>query len=398
MSDKPTAVRVYLARVRTALADLPASEVEEILEDVRPHLAELEAELGEGARVEALIERLGTPESYAAELRASGGYPPEGEGTTQVIAATAPGLAKPRIALWGLLVSALALALLAFGVAAAGRVEVLAGLLLVAPVFAVSLVLMLRGGVAPVLALPEVAWLRAALAKGREQDEAGKLLRYLASLKPAWWVLCALALIAFGLLLMVRQRSAVLLVPFLLLVGAAIVWAGPRVRRDRRLLWLAVPVSAFAVGSVLGGFGAVADLLPRDRTYVGSPSYYPAEDHYGNDQLNYGGRSIENVYAFDGEGKPLTEVYLYDEEGRPITLTRYGCERASGSWQKIGADNRFPRPKIEQGVTDDQGNYNGYNGYRAACREDAGVPFSAAIPKVTVPSSTPAPASPTPTR
>ena len=396
MSDKPTAVRVYLARVRTALADLPASEVEEILEDVRPHLAELEADLGEGARVEALIERLGTPESYAAELRASGGYPPAGEGATQV---TAAGQAKPRIALWGLLLSALALALLAFGVAIAGRAEALAALLLVAPVFAVSLVLMLRGGVEPVLALPEVARLRAVLAKGREQDEAGKLLRYLASLKPAWWVVCALALIAFGLLLMARQRSAVLLVPFLLVVGAAIIWAGPRVRRDRRLLWLAVPVSAFVVGSLLGGIGAVADLVPRARTYYGPSSYSATEDQYGNDQLSYGGRSIENVYAFDGEGKPLTEVYLYDEEGRPITVTRYGCERSSGSKQKIGEDNRFPRPKIEQGVTDDRGNYNGYNGYRGACRELAGVPFSAAIPKVTVPpASSSAPASPTPTK
>lgn len=396
MSDKPTAVRVYLARVRTALADLPASEVEEILEDVRPHLAELEAELGEGARVEALIERIGTPESYAAELRASGGYPPAGEGAAARVPAA--GLAKPRIAWWGLLLSALALGVLAFGVAVVGRVGALAGLLLVAPVFAVSLVLMLRGGVEPVLALPEVAWLRRVLAQGREQEETGKLLRYLASLKPAWWVLCALALIGFTLLLMVRQRSAVLLVPFVLLVGAAVVWAGPRVRRDRRLLWLAVPVSAFVVGSVLGGFGTVTDLISRDRTYYGAPPYSTAEDNYGTDQLTYGGRSIENVYAFDGEGKPLTEVYLYDEDGRPITLTRYGCERSSGSRQKIGQDNRFPRPKIEQGVTDDQGNYNGYNGYRPACREDAGVPFSAAIPKVTVPpASSSAPASPTPT-
>jgi uncharacterized membrane protein len=384
MSDKPTAVRVYLARVRTALADLPASEVEEILEDVRPHLAELEAELGEGARVEALIDRIGTPESYAAELRASGGYPPEAESAAP---ATAARLAKPRIAVWGLLLSALALGMLAFGVAVVGRVDALAGLLLVAPVFAVSLVLMLRGGVGRVLALPEVAWLRRVLANGREQDETGKLLRYLASLKPAWWVVCALALVAFTLLLMVRQRSAVLLVPFVLLVGAAIVWAGPRVGRDRRLLWLAVPVSAFVVGSVLGGIGSVTDLVSRDRTYY-APSYSTAEDHYGTDQLTYGGRSIENVYAFDGEGKPLAEVYLYDEDGRPITLTRYGCERSSGSRQKIGQDNRFPRPKIEQGVTDDQGNYNGYNGYRPACREDAGVPFSAAIPKVTVPPTT----------
>lgn len=407
MSDKPTAVRVYLARVRTALADLPASEIEEILEDVRPHLAELEAELGEGARVETLIERLGTPESYAAELRAAGGYPAPGEGTTQVLATAAPSLVKPRIALWGLVFCALGLALLAFGATVSLSPDAFIGLLLFAPVFVVSLVLLLRGGVEPVLALPEVVWLRDTMAKGREQEDAGKFLRFAGSLKPAWWVLCAVALIAFGLLFMLRHRSGVLLLPFLILAAVAALWVGPRVRTDRRLLWVAVPISAFVIGGALGGFGAAVDLFGRS-SYSSPSSYYPSSaDHYGTDQLFYGGREVENVYAFDAEGKPLTEVYLYDEEGRPLTLTRYGCERSSGSRQKIGSDNRFPRPKIEQGVVDDQGNYNGYNGYRGACRELGGVPFSAAIPKVTVPATTTTPSpspsasptpSPTPTR
>ncbi|HET6703342.1 DUF1700 domain-containing protein [Amycolatopsis sp.] len=409
MSEKPTAVRVYLARVRTALADLPASEIEEILEDVRPHLAELEAELGEGARVEALIDRLGSPESYAAELRASGGYPAAGEGTTQVLATTAaPSLVKPRIALWGLVFCALGIALLAFGATVSHNPDAFIGLLLFAPVFVLSLALLLRDGVERVLALPEVGWLRTTMAKGREQEDAGKFLRYLGSLKPAWWVLCAIALIAFGLLFMLQRRSGVLLLPFLILAAVGALWAGPRTRKDRRLLWVAVPISAFVIGATLGGFGAIVDLFARGNSYSSPSTYYPSSsDSYGNDQLMYGSREIENVYAFDAEGKPLTEVYLYDEEGRPLTMTRYGCERASGSRQKIGEDNRFPRPKIEQGVTDDQGNYNGYNGYRGACRELAGVPFSAAIPKVTVPPATtttpPAttttpPASPTPTR
>ncbi|WP_332253562.1 HAAS signaling domain-containing protein [Saccharomonospora halophila] len=43
------AVRAYLARVRTALSDLPADEVDEIVEDVRPHLAEIADGLGEDA-------------------------------------------------------------------------------------------------------------------------------------------------------------------------------------------------------------------------------------------------------------------------------------------------------------------------------------------------------------
>ncbi|MEA5364020.1 hypothetical protein VA596_31115 [Amycolatopsis sp., V23-08] len=404
MSDKPTAVRVYLARVRTALADLPASEIEEILEDVRPHLAELEGELGEGARVEALIERLGTPESYAAELRASGGYPPAGEGTTAVLTAapSSPSLLKPRIALWGLVISALALTLIAFTAAINVEPDALIGIVLPAPVFLISLVLLLRGGVEPVLALPEMARLRGSLNRLREQEDGGKFLGYLGSLKPAWWVLCALALLTFGVLLMLRHRQAVLLLPFLLVAGVAAVWAGPRLRADRRLLWVAVPVSAFVVGGALGGFGAAVDLISNRSSYQSASSYYPSSDQYGTDQLTYGGQSIGNVYAFDAEGKPLTEVYLYDEDGRPITLTRYGCERSSGTKEKIGSDNRFPRPRIQQGVTDDQGNFDGYNGYRSACREDPNVPFSAAIPKVTAPpstpSSTPAPTgTPTPT-
>ncbi len=397
MSDKPTAVRVYLARVRTALADLPDGEIEEILEDVRPHLAELEAELGEGARVEALIERLGSPESYAAELRASGGYPAPGEGATQVLTPTAaPSLVKPRIAFWGLVLCALALALLAFGAAVTVDPDVLVGLLLFAPVFLVSVVLLRRGGAEPVLALPEVEWLRTTMAKGREQDDAGKVLRYLGSLKPAWWVLCAVALLAVGLLFMLRHRGAVLLLPFLVLAAAGSLWAGPRVRTDRRLLWVAVPISAFVIGGALGGFGAAIDLFAHGNSYSGPAPYASySSDRYGTDQLTYGGREVENVYAFDADGKPLTEVYLYDEEGRPITLTRYACEYSTGGTRKIGEDNRFPRPKIEQGVTDDQGNYDGYNGYRGACRELAGVPFSAAIPKVTV-GATPAPATTSP--
>jgi hypothetical protein len=169
------------------------------------------------------------------------------------------------------------------------------------------------------------------------------------------------------------------------------------VRADRRLLWVAVPISAFVIGGALGGFGAAIDLFGRGSSYAPQPYYSSSADSYGNDQLTYGGREVDNVYAFDAEGKPLTEVYLYDEEGRPLTVTRYGCERASGTRQKIGEDNRFPRPKIEQGVKDDQGNYNGYYGYRGACRELGGVPFSAAIPKVTAAPTTSTP-TPTPTR
>ena len=56
----------FAARVRAALADLPAADMDALLEDLELHLAEVKAE-GEGS----LEERLGSPEDYARELRAA---------------------------------------------------------------------------------------------------------------------------------------------------------------------------------------------------------------------------------------------------------------------------------------------------------------------------------------
>ncbi|WP_052590186.1 HAAS signaling domain-containing protein [Luteipulveratus mongoliensis] len=65
----------YQERVRAALADLPPAELEEVLEDVAGHLDEVTRELGDGSTA-ALEARLGSPEEYAAELRAAADYPP----------------------------------------------------------------------------------------------------------------------------------------------------------------------------------------------------------------------------------------------------------------------------------------------------------------------------------
>ncbi|GAA3094260.1 HAAS signaling domain-containing protein [Streptosporangium carneum] len=58
----------YAQAVRDALADLPARDREELLEDLDDHLAEVAAESDA-----PLEERLGPPEAYAAELRAAYG-------------------------------------------------------------------------------------------------------------------------------------------------------------------------------------------------------------------------------------------------------------------------------------------------------------------------------------
>ncbi|MBB1155080.1 DUF1700 domain-containing protein [Amycolatopsis dendrobii] len=396
-TDKPTAARAYLARVRTALADLPANEIEELLEDVRPQLAEMETELGAAARVEDLVARLGTPESYAAELRASGGYPPAPavpEAATEALPTAKQGRAGPRFALWGLLFCALGTALVAFSAAVRFDVEVLVGMLVLAPVFAVSVAFLLLRGTGALRELPEVVRARAMVQSMREDRSAERAFAYLNSLKPAWWLVCAFALLAFGLLMMIRDLHAVLLLPVLLVAAGLVMWAGPRIKADGRMLWIAVPVSAFVVGSAFGGLGAAVKLV-RDRSYSSNstPSYASSmyQDSHGNESLRYGQHELTNLYVFDANGKPLENVYLYDDRGRPLTITRYGCEKDTGTSQMTGQDNQFPRPKVVEGVQDDHGNVNGYNGYRGYCREDAGVPFAAVIPKAPATSGTPAP-------
>jgi hypothetical protein len=69
-------VASYATAVRAACADLPGPDRELLLEDLEDHLAEVAAEAGG-----PLEERLGRPEAYAAELRASAGLPAPGAGT-----------------------------------------------------------------------------------------------------------------------------------------------------------------------------------------------------------------------------------------------------------------------------------------------------------------------------
>ncbi|MFI5960422.1 HAAS signaling domain-containing protein [Cryptosporangium sp. NPDC051539] len=66
----------YLQRVRAALADLPDEERNELLEDLSAHLADVSAETPGTLTQAALVERLGPPEAYAAELRSAAGLEP----------------------------------------------------------------------------------------------------------------------------------------------------------------------------------------------------------------------------------------------------------------------------------------------------------------------------------
>jgi len=277
MSD----VSSYAASVRAALADLAPERSEELLEDLESHLEEVAAETGG-----PLADRLGPPDVYAAELRASAGVPPGG-GTR---------------------------------VRAGIRRRVRAGLRRQAE----------RVGTAV-----------------RGTPGGAAVLAFLPELRPGWWVLrgwLAVVLLMvwtfgdFGPLLLPRVRGNLAL-GLLLTVAAVLcsVWLG------RRTDWLRPGLrQAVVTGNVLlaltvllagGGSGRGGEVV-----YAGG--YQPATAQVAVGELS-------NVYAYDAEGRPLADVQLFDQDGRPLTdlLQQAPDGRPAQAPARFGVDG-LPRTNV----------------------------------------------------
>jgi hypothetical protein len=256
----------YATAVRAAFADLPGPDRELLLEDLEDHLQEVLAEAGG-----PLEERLGTPEAYAAELRASAGLPAPGD--------TGRRRARPRLR--------------------ASR-------------FASRL---------------RRPW-RAALA-----HPAGRaVIEFLPELRPAWWVARGyLAVQAASVALSVLFATDGLHFPVprllnsqvvgLLAVVAAVVGSVALGRRDAtrgQPRWPTV-----AANLTLGVFAVV--LLLELGTREAHEDRYPAEYVVAVDAAASGlradGREISNIFPFDADGKPLQDVYLVDQDGNPVVAT-----------------------------------------------------------------------------
>jgi hypothetical protein len=350
----------YLAGMRRALADLPPTEVAEILEDVAAHLVEVHAELS-GTSTDTLTTRLGTPESYAAELRSAAGYPP---------ATTTPARGPARARLVELCLVLMALVAGVFGLNLGGLTgRSFPGVLLVCALVVLALALpparLLRhpGGWAELRALPEVRRVTGWLTPP-ETTRSGQVLAYLRSLRGAWWLARVLVLdvVAVGLAAYRFDRGQLLLLTLVMSVPLAFgsVWFGRRAAADRRLLPVALPVNAFLIGALLAALATPGLVYQRFAAYQGvSPVYQPPG-------LSFDGHEVQNLYVFDAQGHPVPNVYVYDDRGVPVTvLPQYDCvsERAPRGTQ----DNRFPKPRavFQNGV----------------CRLVSGVPFSVVIPQ-----------------
>ncbi len=364
--DRP--VEEYLAGVRAALADLPASEVTDIVDEVRGHLADVRSEVGQDAGPAALTARLGTPAAYAAELRVAAGYPPAPQ-TVERRAGTAV------LAVAVLVAAALVMLLGGVGVLDGGGLGLLPiGLVVASLLLLLAVPELATGGprLPRVAALPVVRRLAAALREPRG------VLGFVVSLQPAWWVLRALVAVALvgGLLLGGGLVGWLLLAVVFVPLSVAL---GHLCRRDRRWVWPVVPLNAFAAALIPALFGLSTPVVaaPSDTASYGP---YPG--------LWQDGEQVTDVRPVDATGQPLSGVYLFDQDGRPLDVGR-PCDGYDGYDGDQGTASTDPYPRGSAGYDDETGE----------CTVVPPAPLVVAVPSATAstaptPSALPTPPAP----
>ncbi|MFF5051972.1 hypothetical protein ACFY1S_02140 [Micromonospora sp. NPDC000663] len=246
----------YVARVRAALADLPPTQRDELTEDLADHLAEFAAET-DGT----LVERLGEPETYAAELRAAAGAALDGGRNLDRRVAALVVRVRTRLR-------------------------------------AVDL------RVGPLLGY----------------ENASEFLRLL---RPGWWVLrayLAAMLITvmstggdFGLL---PRFGGELLAGLIMLVGLVLasIWLGRRSERLTR--WPRLAMHAGSLVLVLFALAALANAEDR----LGYDDYY-----YDQTSVDSQYSQVRDVFVYDSEGRLVENARLFDQNGNPIRLGYPDC-------------------------------------------------------------------------
>ncbi|HEX6235498.1 MAG TPA: hypothetical protein VFZ63_20380 [Jiangellaceae bacterium] len=351
-----TAAASYVDAVRDALADLPDDEVAEVVEDVAEHLEQVMAELGGDASEAALEDRLGTPEQYAAELRAAAGFP---EGGVRRSRMAAPLGLMRFLVTWlsraGAAVAALGLVLMFADGPPLTPAYLLGCAVVLGALGEWVLVRRRSGDAASVLReLPDVRRVESWIAALTAKPWGAATVDFVVSLRPAWWLLRAwvatqVLLVALGARLAFPvPRTPIAMV---VLAAAAIgsVWLGRQAVRGTLFGWRRlVQVAGNAVLTVLTP--AVLVLAGSSDSYLSvwydEPYYEP--DYYGLHHND--GSAILNLFLYDEDGRLLEGVRIYDQDGRPVDNVEvwdWAECLDQGGWYAGGAQgNVFPRPAI----------------------------------------------------
>lgn len=254
--NPPMTPQDYAAAVRAALADLPARDRDALLEDLDEHLAEVAAEPGM-----SLEERLGSPEAYAAELRAAYGGRPSSGGSSL------GGRLRERMS---------------------GAVRRVHTRLLVLPPYRQAAVF-----------APE--------------------------LRPAWWVLRGYAIALAVLAPISAPGLIPGDIPawvFTLAVVWGSVWLGRR-GRARASRWGRVLLLGANLVTAVLVIAAMAD-VPSTSSRSVAFDYGPRPQAYAPgmrvESVSSLGGDISNILPYAEDGTPLHNVRLYDQDGNPIML------------------------------------------------------------------------------
>lgn len=381
-STQTNAVGVYLAEVRSELSDLPPGELEDVLDDVTDHLAEVAAELADSTSAQALEDRLGTPRQYADELRTAAGYPPKGPPTA---AETAGASAALR---WGVVAATVGPFFVVLGILD-GTVDSFLvcffGLAVSAGAAALGLRALRDKDPRAVLETPRGKDAATTIRGILDQLTPGQRHELRTVGQPVWWVARGMA-IGGGIFGVFGAGAAAVVAA---VAGAVLsVWVGRRTQENRRWLWYVVPLNV--VAAIVVPVWLVASFVGVSQFANGS------YDNRSSDSVSAGlaidGQPITNIYPFDAAGRPV-KVRLYDQSGQPINLPVQNCAAtwdpdANGS----GLTNLFPQPVVVQDGDDYPDN---------SCQESDEPPFVAppmpAIPTSSAP-PTPGLATPQPTR
>ena len=264
----------YLDAAAIHLGDLPPGERAELLEDLAAHLAEIAADEGP-----AFAARLGSPDQYAAEFRASAGYPPAGAGAA---AQRPPGRLRT----------------LGHNAATATR----------------DLGTRIGDGV-------------------RGFPGGTALMSLLPRLRPAWWVFRAwLAALVVGIDWPTGAYNGIghwgAFVWQTLFVVVSVAWGLRTERRgagaptaERVLLFILNGIAVWICLLGVFGSGPLTDINSRV-----TETYGDAEATPWPSGLSMGGSPITNLSAFDLQGNPIAGFQLFDQDGRPVSVARSGEE------------------------------------------------------------------------
>ena len=247
-----TAAGLYLRRVRAELADLPAAELDEVIQETATHLTEVSDELSTEATLET---RLGSPQQYADQLRSAAGYPPRPNDDGPTSRGTA---ALVWLALSTVLTPLLLIPWFATDFESSRAVFILLAIGL-APA---ALGLRALRGHAPSVVTGTPLWRRNEFRIQRLADRLPTAIRrdLMEVGQPVWWVLRGIlgGISLYGVL--ARNTDALPLALAALLGALASICLARLSQRNRHWLWLLVPLNSLAILAVaillIGGTSA----------------------------------------------------------------------------------------------------------------------------------------------